>query len=131
MKLVIVESPFAGDIPANLTYARACLRDCLGRGEAPYASHLLYTQDGVLDDSVPEQRALGMTAGFRWGEKADETVVYLNRGVSPGMLRGIEAARLAGRPIRYRVLPGYPEELNLLTIAELSLFLDQNAQDSA
>lgn len=27
--LVLLESPYAGDIEANLTYARACMRDCL------------------------------------------------------------------------------------------------------
>ena len=38
---VIVESPYAGDIETNVAYARAALRDCLSRGEAPIASHLL------------------------------------------------------------------------------------------
>lgn len=47
MKLVIVESPYAGDVKTNVAYARAAIRDCLMRGEAPYASHLLYTQEGV------------------------------------------------------------------------------------
>ena len=50
MRLVIVESPYAGDIEANVAYARACLGDCLSRGEAPFACHLLYTQPGVLRD---------------------------------------------------------------------------------
>ena len=52
MKLVILESPFAGDVKRNTAYARAALRDSLLRGEAPIASHLLYTQDGVLDDAL-------------------------------------------------------------------------------
>ena len=47
---VILESPYAGDVETNLRNARAAMRDCLLRGEAPYASHLLYTQPGVLDD---------------------------------------------------------------------------------
>ena len=29
MRLVIVESPYAGDVELNIRYARACLRDCL------------------------------------------------------------------------------------------------------
>jgi hypothetical protein len=57
-RLVIVESPFAGDVAANLSYGRRCMADCLRRGEAPFASHLLYTQPGVLDDSLPEERQL-------------------------------------------------------------------------
>ena len=41
MRLVIVESPYAGDVEANEEYARQCVRDSLMRGEAPIASHLL------------------------------------------------------------------------------------------
>jgi hypothetical protein len=48
MKLVIIESPYAGEVEANVAYARACMRDSLGHGEAPIASHLLYTQPGIL-----------------------------------------------------------------------------------
>lgn len=44
MRLVILESPYAGNIEKNVAYARACVRDSLSRGEAPIASHLLYTQ---------------------------------------------------------------------------------------
>jgi len=40
MKLVVIESPYAGDIEANVKYARECMSDCLKRGEAPIASHL-------------------------------------------------------------------------------------------
>ena len=50
MRRLMLKSPYAGDIATNVDYARACLRDCLQRGEAPLASHLLYTQPDVLDD---------------------------------------------------------------------------------
>ena len=43
MRFVIIESPYAGNVEENEEYARKCLRDCLMRGEAPFASHLLYT----------------------------------------------------------------------------------------
>jgi hypothetical protein len=33
-----------------------CLHDCLEPGEAPFASHLLYTQPGVLCDGVANER---------------------------------------------------------------------------
>jgi hypothetical protein len=66
MRRVVLESPFAGDVEANLKYARECMADCLRRGEAPIASHLLYTQPGILDDTKPEERKLGMEAGFTW-----------------------------------------------------------------
>ncbi len=105
MKLVILESPFAGDVERNVRYARACLRDCLLRGEAPIASHLLYTQPGVLDDLAKTERALGIAAGLAWGRVADLTVVYTDLGITAGMNEGIESARRDGRSIQMRRLP--------------------------
>ena len=104
MRLVIVESPYAGDVERNTRYARACLADCLRRSEAPFASHLLYTQPGVLDDGVPHERAFGIAAGLAWGEKADATVVYMDLGVSSGMRLGIERAVRDGRRVEFRRL---------------------------
>lgn len=107
MRLVIVESPFAGDIERNLRYARACMADCLRRGEAPFASHALYTQPGVLDDNDPAQRNLGIAAGFAWREMAEATVVYTDLGVSRGMIAGIKhAQKQAEHAIEYRELGG-------------------------
>lgn len=102
MKRVLVESPYAGDVARNERYARACMKDCLSRGEAPFASHLLYTQIGVLDDTVIEERELGIKAGLLWGEAADTTVVYTDYGITPGMDLGIERAVEQGRPVEYR-----------------------------
>ena len=107
MRRVIVESPYAGDMELNTEYARACLRDCLMRGEAPLASHLLYTQPGVLADSIPEERALGIAAGLEWGRQAEATVVYHDLGISRGMAFGINTAQEAGRPIEVRSLEGW------------------------
>lgn len=110
MRLVIIESPFAGrgttatDRERNVEYGRRAMADCLRRGEAPFASHLLYTLPGVLDDDVPDERRLGIEAGLAWGERADATVVYEDLGVSDGMALGIERARRAGRPVEYRSL---------------------------
>ena len=104
MKRVILESPYAGDVETNIRYARACLRDCLLRGEAPLASHLLYTQEGVLDDDVPGERALGIEAGLVWGALATATVVYTDLGVTRGMQQGIERAHAEGRMVIYRRL---------------------------
>jgi hypothetical protein len=83
------------------------MADCLARGEAPYASHLLYRQPGVLDDTKPDERALGMAAGFAWGERADAAVVYTDLGTSGGMVSGIERAQAAGRPVEVRTLVGW------------------------
>ena len=66
MRLVIIESPFAGNIEENIKYARECVRDSLLRGEAPIASHLLYTQEGILDDNIAEERQHGYYYRFTW-----------------------------------------------------------------
>ena len=105
MILVVIESPYAGDVSANETYARACMADSLRRGEAPIASHLLYTQPGILDDTIPAERLLGIHAGFAWNKHAELTAVYTDRGISAGMQYGIDAADADSRPVEYRTLP--------------------------
>ena len=102
MRLVIIESPYAGDIEANVEYARRCVRDSLARGEAPIASHLLYTQPGILDDDVPIERQQGIDAGLAWRRVAEASAVYTDRGISDGMRYGILAATEAGISIEYR-----------------------------
>lgn len=90
-KLVIVESPYKGDVKNNLIYARKCLRHSLGLGEAPVASHLLYTQAGILKDEIPEERELGIKAGFQWKEMPESlTVFYIDRGWSEGMNQALK-----------------------------------------
>ncbi len=102
--VVLLESPYAGNVDLNETYARAAMRDCLLRGEAPFASHLLYTQRGVLDDMAPSERTLGIEAGLAWGSFAKKTVVYVDLGISGGMHLGIERAKAQGRPVEMRTL---------------------------
>ena len=104
MRLVIVESPYAGDVDRNVAYARAAIRDSLLRGEAPIASHLLYTQPGVLNDDIPVERQHGIDAGLAWGAVAQATVVYTDLGISKGMSYGIKNAEVACRSIEYRTL---------------------------
>ncbi|WP_292234632.1 hypothetical protein [Mesorhizobium sp.] len=108
MRLVILESPFAGktpeDVERNVAYARRCVRDSLLRNEAPVASHLLYTQPGILDDTVPAERQHGIDAGLAWRSVAQASVVYVDHGISKGMEYGIAAAKKAGLPVEYRSL---------------------------
>lgn len=104
MRRVILESPYAGDIEANVAYARACVRDSVLRGEAPIASHLLFTQPGILRDDDATERALGIAAGLAWGCVADATVVYTDRGISSGMMQGISRAAEEGRIVEFRSL---------------------------
>lgn len=102
--LVIIESPYAGDIVRNVTYARACIRDSIMRGEAPFGSHLLYTQPGILRDEVHEERELGMGLGWHIMRRAQLVAVYTDLHWSSGMKRGKEAATEAGVPVEERRL---------------------------
>jgi hypothetical protein len=87
-KRVIIESPYAGptpsDISRNVAYAKLALADSIYRGEAPYASHLLYTQ--VLKDEIPEERKLGIELGMAWVDAAELVAFYVDFGFSPGMM---------------------------------------------
>lgn len=97
---VILESPYGGDVDANRLYALVCLRDMLHRGEAPFASHLLYPL--VLTKYSETERRMGMEAGLSWTPVAELVAVYTDRGVTPGMSAGITRARHLGVPIEFR-----------------------------
>jgi hypothetical protein len=108
MRLVIVESPYAPtaehDVETHLTYARMCIKDSLDRGEAPLASHLLYTQPSILDDTIPEERMQGIQAGLAWVPAADVMIVYTDFGISPGMERAVALATELKIEIEYRTI---------------------------
>ena len=100
---VIVESPFAGGWK-NVLYSRQCVLDSLSVVESPYASHLLYPEEDMLDDKDPDQRKRGIAAANGWLEVADLVAVYADNGITTGMVIGIvKAARLA-KPIHLRWL---------------------------
>lgn len=90
MPTVVIESPYAGDVEANVEYARSALAHSLSLGEAPFASHLLYTQPGVLRDDNPEERLRGIQAGFAWGGLAKRIAFYCDRGLSNGMRAALD-----------------------------------------
>jgi hypothetical protein len=112
MKLVIIESPYMGRGPTrfarlidrwrNIAYARRCMADSLRRGEAPLASHLLYTQPGILRDHEPCERRRGIEAGLEWGKKADLIAVYLDRGHTDGMTTGWSFYKARGIQVEFR-----------------------------
>jgi hypothetical protein len=98
--LVIIESPYAGDVVRNERYAKLCMKDSFDRGEVPFVSHLLYTL--VLDDTNIQERKLGMEAGFEILRRSDYSAVYNDYGISKGMEEGIKIAEELGHRIEYR-----------------------------
>ena len=116
-----IESPYAGNIKRNVRYARLCMKDSLSRGEYPISSHLLYTQQGILDDTNPQERELGIKAGFAWNKHAEKTIMYLDYGVSKGMVAGFQDAVKNNRPVEYRRL--FPTQKNNIFLQVKSLLL--------
>lgn len=104
MRLVVVESPFAGRLEVYASYLNACLRDCYDRNESPYASHAIGPR--ALDDTLAMQRKLGIDGGNAWRSRADATVVYEDFGISRGMAAGIADAVAIGCPLERRKLGG-------------------------
>lgn len=103
--LVIIESPLKGDYKKNTAYALKALRHSIISGECPLAGHLLYTR--VLRDTVPEERALGISLHLAWIRRADRLAVYRDLGISEGMQRAIDYALQIGIPVDYREIGGW------------------------
>ena len=111
MRRVVIESPLRGDVKLNMAYAKLCMLDSFKRGEAPFASHLLYAQTGLLSNTVQAERTLGMEAGFLWGQGADLVAVYANLGISCGMAAGIWRAKREGLTVEHRKLTAFWRDL--------------------
>lgn len=126
-RLVFVESPFKGenweDTTRNIFYAKACVRDCLLRGESPYASHLFFTQTGILNDAIEAERLLGIAAGQLIGDRCDLRAIYDDLGISQGMQYGIKRAQKINQPIEYRRIANLEEELRRMKEAKPPLNL--------
>src|SRR5690348_2614032 len=105
---VILESPYTeSDLysrDANMAYLARCLHDSCHRGEAPLASHGLYTMAGVLDDSKSYERRYGILCGYAWWSWADLIVFYTDHGWSKGMIAAYERAQKLGFRFQFRSL---------------------------
>ena len=119
---VVIESPHSGtpaQMKRDMQYAICAMRDCLRRGEAPFASHFLYTHAPTAvcgagndnEQTVYVGRKAAIEAGLAWGTRADKTVVYQDFGITRGMRYGIESAKKANREIEYRTLPTIAQQL--------------------
>lgn len=107
-RVIQVESPYSTSngksIEENLEYARKAMWSILVMGDTPYASHLLYTQPGVLNDAIPEERELGIQAGLEMyrQKKSDACAIFVENGITLGMLHGIKVALENEIPVEFR-----------------------------
>jgi hypothetical protein len=102
----VIECPYEGDAELAKRYLTDAMRDALHRGEAPISSATLWTTPGLVDPREVGTRHLVDEATFSWRGVADATVVYADLGVTPGMRRGIDHARMRGDCIEFRYLGG-------------------------
>ena len=99
-KFVYICSPCRGDYKKNLQQARDYCREIVKKWPdvVPIAPHLYFLQ--FLDDTVPNERSLGMEAGIALLDMCDEIWVYGLSSPSEGMKAEIEYAKEHGIPIR-------------------------------
>jgi hypothetical protein len=125
-RLAVIESPYSADsivaFARNVRYARAAVLDAIQLGYAPLASHLLYTQEGILSEATPEERARGIACGhvpYRYSAKLFDMatdsdhrmvcLVYPDLGITAGMLAGIKEAKTHCCRVYHRTLSHRPD----------------------
>lgn len=95
-KMIVVESPLAGDTERNKRFAAWCCRAVWEvERVVAIASHLICPQ--YLDDRVPEERAAGMALKVCW--IGDTHWLFVDLGQSEGMDGAGEHCYVEGIPI--------------------------------
>lgn len=111
MKLTILESPYAAAtqeiLDIHIWYARSAMKQLLLEGYAPFASHLLYTQPGILDDNIQQERNQGILAGMLWSQHCSQVHMFIDLGISPGMASARRQHNDLGRVVINRRLTHY------------------------
>ena len=98
MKKVYICSRYRGDVDRNVRSAKRYCLFAVTKGYLPIAPHLFFTR--FLDDSIPEQRELGIQMGLELLDLCDEIWVFGNE-ITEGMEREIKSASSRfGRNIR-------------------------------
>lgn len=86
--VVYVCSPLAGEIEANIRKAREYSKFVAKEGNTPIAPHITE----LFNDTIPEERELGLSLGIDYLRKADELWVFGDR-ISNGMAAEIKLAQ--------------------------------------
>lgn len=93
---VYICAPLGGDITGNLRKARKYTKYALLCGVAPVVPHF-YAE--CLDDSNPEEREIGMSAGLSLLWFCDEMWIFGNE-ITDGMKQEIQFCNSLNIPIR-------------------------------
>lgn len=98
MKLVYICSPLRGDIERNISSANRYCWFAATQSAVPIAPHIMFT--GFLDDTILDERQMGMRLGRELLSRCDELWVFGDR-LSAGMEDELKAAQQMKLPIRY------------------------------
>lgn len=96
---VYVASKYAGDVEKNVAAAVGYCKYVINQDMIPVASHLLYPQ--MLDDSIPEERELGLMFGLSLLAICDEVWCFGDVSSSVGVQQEIVEAKKLGKKVRY------------------------------
>ena len=99
-KVVFISHPLKGNIEENINKVRKICRELIIEGEVvPLATHMIFPT--FLDDSIHEERRIGMDGTLELLKRSDEVWIYGDR-ISEGMKEEIELAKEIRIPIVFK-----------------------------
>jgi len=115
MSIVILESPYSGDIQRNIAYGQRIMADSRERGEIVIMPHLLWTQHHeapnhfVSDyDEKYEIKNCGREKSLEQIKIlrtiADKVIFYTDYGMSSGMVHGLEDCKQRNIEYEFRTI---------------------------
>lgn len=117
MDIVLIESGFViGDLTEASSYAKACVRNALLRGEAPFHVSALYLDCvDVHDDAGLAAAAI---AAKKVTEMADRVAIYIDNGITDMVRSIVDHANSLHIPVSYRSLRRPDADLPVAHISE-------------
>lgn len=119
MSIVVIESPYSGNIPRNVAYAQRAMTHSRLKGEIPIVTHLLWTQHHLAKghfvvDNDPKYNVLGREASLDHTNvlrrKADRVIFYADYGYSSGMTYAIDQCKKEGLIYEERFIDNCDED---------------------
>lgn len=121
MQVVVLESPFSGDIPRNVAYAQRIMMHARERKEIVIIPHLLWTQHHMCKEHFVSDfdvkfecknggRDVSLEQIKELRRRADLVVFYTDHGWSNGMTHGLEHCKAEGINFEERQIGNIQED---------------------
>jgi hypothetical protein len=116
-KGLIFESAFRAETSEeealNIEYANSCALSVLNGGNIPYGSHIKYTN--FLRDANKHERTVGIVFGKLEEITIPYVSVFFQRGISFGMIKGLELHTYLNKHVFISGLKAWPENKIMLS----------------